>query len=79
MTGEPSTYTRTADSGNKIHFQFCPSCGGTISYFLDQDPEYIAIPVGMFSDPKLPAPSYSVYEERMHAWVVMPDGIEHVD
>lgn len=28
---------------------------------------------------RFPAPSFSVYEERMHRWVGLPEGIEHMD
>jgi hypothetical protein len=38
----------------------------------------IGIPVGAFADPKFPAPTFSVYEERMHSWVAMPPDIEHM-
>lgn len=36
------------------------------------------VPVGAFADPGFPAPTVSVYEERMHAWVQLPAGIEHL-
>jgi hypothetical protein len=38
----------------------------------------IVIPVGAFADPSFPAPTFSVYEERMHSWVTMPEHIEHM-
>jgi hypothetical protein len=38
----------------------------------------VMIPVGVFADPSFPGPTFSVYEERMHGWVRMPDGIEHM-
>lgn len=38
----------------------------------------VAIPVGAFADPTFPGPTISVYEERMHSWVSMPTGIEHM-
>jgi hypothetical protein len=34
--------------------------------------------VGAFADPQFPAPTFSVYEERMHSWVFMPKGIERM-
>jgi hypothetical protein len=40
--------------------------------------EFVAVPVGAFADPTFPAPTFSVYEEHMHSWVVMPDGIDHM-
>ena len=39
---------------------------------------FIAIPVGAFADPKFPSPTFSVYEKRMHSWVSMPPGVEHM-
>jgi hypothetical protein len=59
-------------------FTFCGHCGATVFYLMDEQAEHIAIPVGAFADPGFPAPSISVYEERMHPWVVMPVDIEHL-
>jgi hypothetical protein len=41
-------------------------------------PGFVAIPVGAFAEPRFPAPSVSVYEERMHSWVGLPADIEHI-
>jgi len=30
------------------------------------------IPVGAFADPGFPAPAVSVYESRLHRWVLPP-------
>jgi len=38
---------------------------------------FLAIPVGAFADPAFPPPKFSVYEGRMHAWVVPPAGAAH--
>ncbi|MGA9856795.1 MAG: hypothetical protein WBQ18_02970 [Solirubrobacteraceae bacterium] len=38
----------------------------------------IAIPVGAFADPFFAAPQVSVWEQRKHRWVVVPDEDEHV-
>jgi hypothetical protein len=70
---------RTGDEGSKAIFHFCPTCGATVYYVVDgYDTDSIAIPVGAFADPSFPAPAFSVYEERMHGWVRLPDGIEHM-
>jgi hypothetical protein len=53
--------------------------GATVFYQNDRHPDVYAIPVGAFADPGFPAPERSVWEERRHAWVTMPDGIEHID
>jgi len=78
IVGASTEYVRTGDEGTKCTFRFCPNCGATVYYTLEGYSETIAIPVGAFADPSFPAPSVSVYEERMHAWVHMPDNIEHM-
>ncbi|HUL80808.1 MAG TPA: GFA family protein [Gammaproteobacteria bacterium] len=78
INGESREYVRTGDSGGRAHFHFCPTCGSTVYYTLAGSPETIAIPVGAFADPAFPTPGRSVYEERMHSWVVVPDDIEHL-
>ena len=31
-----------------------------------------------FAEPGFPPPTFSVYEERVHSWVVRPQGMEHM-
>ena len=79
IQGASSQYVRIGDEGSKVTFSFCPKCGATVHYSVeDYDVTNIAIPVGAFADPTFPSPSISVYEERMHTWVVMPPNLEHV-
>jgi len=77
--GRSSQYVRTADSGNRVTFHFCPACGATVYYLLNDIPEVIAVPVGAFADPSFPAPRVSVYEERRHPWTGLPQDVEHFD
>jgi len=79
LKGESTQYVRTGDEGSKARFHFCPICGATVWYTNDAMPDTIAIPIGAFADPKFPAPSFSVYEERRHAWVSVPVGAERWD
>lgn len=79
IQGRSSQYVRTADSGQKATFHFCPDCGATVHYQLMQAPDVIAIPVGAFADPAFPAPTYSVYEERQHKWVELVGPMDHLE
>lgn len=79
IQGRSSQYVRTADSGQKITFHFCPDCGSTVHYQLAQSPNVIAIPVGAFADSAFPAPEFSVYESRQHKWVELLGQIERAD
>ena len=76
-SGKATVYTRVPDDGGTISFSFCPTCGSTVFYETEGIEGFYGIPVGAFADPAFPAPKVSVYEERIHSWVILPDGIEH--
>lgn len=76
--GKSAEYVRVGDEGTKATFRFCPACGATVYWTFEGHSELVAIPVGAFADPTFPAPTVSVYEERMHSWVNMPADIEHL-
>lgn len=79
IEGSSSSWTRTADSGNLITFHFCPTCGSTVYYRPESEPDLIAIAVGAFADPSYPRPTVSVYESRRHDWVAVPADFAHFD
>ena len=80
VSGDVTEWSVVGESGARATFRFCPRCGSTIAYVAESLPGLTAIPVGAFADPGFPAPSYSVYEERKHAWVaIVGDGIDHFD
>ncbi|MGA9752704.1 MAG: GFA family protein [Acidobacteriota bacterium] len=78
MEGEWSTFVREADEGGAVTFRFCPKCGATVAFEAEGLEGNVIIPAGAFADRSLPAPTVSIYEERMHPWVVMPPDIKHV-
>lgn len=80
VTGERRTWTRTADSGRKIDYHFCPECGSTVFYRGGNFPDVVAVPLGAFADPSFPSPRFSVWEARKHSWtVVLGENVEHSD
>ena len=78
ITGAFTTYARGDDDGNQVVFRFCPACGATVFYTFDDMAGFIGIPVGAFADPNFPSPAFSVYEDCMHQWVVLPPNVEHI-
>lgn len=80
MEGAFTTYTRTGDEGGQANFHFCPVCSSIVHYSIRDLPHLVAIPVGAFADPSFPAPKVSVYEERKHYWVLLPDdgSLQHI-
>jgi len=78
VSGQSTQYVRTGDEGSRVTFHFCPRCGATVYYELEGLEAFVAIPVGAFADPGFPPPRVSVYEERMHGWVVPPPDAQHI-
>lgn len=76
--GTSTGFVRTGDEGTRATFRFCPNCRATVYYTVSGMEDQVAIPVGAFADPSFPAPTFSVYEERMHHWVRMPEEIERM-
>jgi hypothetical protein len=79
IEGRSTPFVRTGDEGRRATFHFCPECGATVYYQLDDAPDVIAVPVGAFADSAFPAPRVSVYGSRRHPWVTDPEGVEHFD
>ena len=79
IEGQATEYRRTGDEGTSAVFAFCPVCGATVHYRLEDRDDIVVIPVGAFAEPEFAAPSLSIYNERKHAWVTMPEGIENID
>ena len=74
--GEGTQFVRVGDEGGRFTLTFCPRCGSTVFYVEEGDEEHIAIPVGAFADARFPPPTISVYEERRHSWVSLPEDVE---
>ena len=78
ITGRARAWVRVSDSGARVTSRFCPDCGSTLAYAIDTWPGVTAIALGAFADPHFPAPGFSVWEERKHAWVaIVGDDVEH--
>jgi hypothetical protein len=78
ISGVSTEYVRVGDEGSRARFHFCPICGATVYYEPGGLDEFLTIPVGAFADPGFPTPLVSVYESRMHKWVVPPPQAEHI-
>jgi hypothetical protein len=77
INGQSTQYVRVADSGNRITFHFCTSCGAIVHYWIEGREDLVAVPLGAFADPQFPAPEFSVYERHKHPWVSLPTHLEH--
>ena len=54
LAGDSTTWTRTAESGNRVTFHFCPICGSTVYWEGEGFREHVAVAIGNFADPNFP-------------------------
>ena len=78
IEGRTTTYRPLSDSGNRNELHFCPTCGSTVYWELEKEPETIMVAVGAFADADFPKPAKSFYEERRHRWLELPDDVERI-
>lgn len=77
LEGDSKVYERSADSGFKIRFYFCPHCGSNLYWEGDRNPVVCGVAVGAFETGDFPPPSDSIWEESMHPWLGLPPEIPH--
>ena len=72
ITGEASTWARTADTGRALENHFCPMCGTTLYWSLEMRPDHYGVGYGSF-DTALPDPVRVIWTEHQHPWTGFPD------
>ena len=78
VTGTARQWRRIGSSGSAAIHHFCDTCGMTLFYVLERQPDLVAVALGAFADPDFPPPAFSVYESRRHAWVAITgEGVVH--
>jgi hypothetical protein len=77
LDGERKIYERDAYSGYRIRFHFCPNCGTTLYWEGDRNPAVCGVAVGAFDTSAFSPPSDSIWEEAMHPWLGLPEGMDH--
>jgi hypothetical protein len=80
LEGGHLSFVRTADSGRKVEYRFCPRCGSTVTYAIEDFPELVAVPLGAFGAADFPPPLYSIYESRKLPWLAIEsEVVQHLD
>jgi hypothetical protein len=68
VTGEVSTYTTTADSGNVMHRRFCPRCGTHVYGTTDARTDMVVVRVGTFDDRERGKPALTIWTSSAPSW-----------
>ena len=68
VKGQTSDYPSVADSGNRMHRRFCPSCGTPLFSEAEARPHLIFVRVGTFDDPNLANPAMTIWTSSAPRW-----------
>ena len=76
VSGPTGSWERTADSGRRLEYFFCPTCGTNLYWTLEMRPDHVGVGYGSF-DTKIPDPVRIIWTEEQHAWVAFPEDVPH--
>ena len=79
LSGEPKTFTRTADSGRSVVCAFCAACGTRIYHEPSRMRDTLNIKPGTLDDTSWLAPSVHVWTKSKQPWVGIPGDVHCVD
>jgi len=78
LEGTSNCYEREGQAGRKLRYHFCPRCGTTVYWELDFRPDRYGIAATLFDEKSFPVPTLSIWEENRCDWIVLPDGVMHL-
>jgi hypothetical protein len=68
MTGPLRDYSSMADSGNRMHRQFCERCGTPVTSASEARPHLTILRAGTLDDPELATPSLTIWTDSAPSW-----------
>jgi hypothetical protein len=68
IQGEARWFESIADGGNHMQRSFCPSCGAPLFSRAEARPHLIFIRAGALDNPKLVAPTMSIWTDASPEW-----------
>jgi hypothetical protein len=75
FSGELSTWSRTADSGNISTAKFCPTCGNHIYHLNSNHPDKIMLKPSSLADTSMVKPTIHVWVREKQDWYTIPEGV----
>jgi len=70
LTGKPTTYVKTAESGTKRRHAFCPTCGSPVYACADvEEPPTYSLRLGCLRERAQLRPSRQIWCQSALAWV----------
>lgn len=78
VSGTVAEHVKTADSGNQLTRQFCPTCGTHLFGISSGRPQFRVVRVGNLDDPSSVTPGMNIWTSSAPAWACLDGALEQV-
>lgn len=79
VTGELQDYTSVADSGDRMHRRFCPSCGVHLFSEAEERPNMIVVRAGTLDDTEQVEIEGIIWTSEAPSWAYLDPNVEHFE
>jgi hypothetical protein len=77
IDGPLRDYSSIADSGSRMHRQFCERCGTPVTSASEARPHLLALRAGTLDDPELARPSLTIWTDSAPSWACIDEQLPH--
>jgi hypothetical protein len=77
IVGETRDFESVADSGNRMHRRFCPSCGTHLFSEAESRPHLIFVRAGTLDSREVVRPAAIIWTAEAPSWACMDEGLPH--
>jgi hypothetical protein len=78
-TGALGEYVSSADSGNRMHRRFCPTCGTPLFSQSAARPDVMVVRAGALDDPELARPSAFIWTASAPGWAAIDPSLPNCE
>jgi hypothetical protein len=75
LSGTPTIFAVTAESGKKVEREFCGKCGASLFEVLEKRPDFIAVAAGSLDDKAVFKPTRHVWTKSQVATIQVNDDL----
>ena len=79
VDGAVADFTKTADSGNQVTRQFCPTCGTQLFARSDTRPQFRVVRAGNLDDPSSIRPTMNIWSASAPTWACLDTALARVE
>ncbi len=73
VVGETRDFASVADSGNRMHRRFCPTCGTHLFSEAESRPHLVFVRAGTLDDPAVARPAAVIWTARAPSWACIDE------